>query len=189
MQKIEHMIFEEMGLCGIFTPKNYPEIVHLLTLLFQEMTAGTTLHHPELCGCYLYQLLILLSRLSLPLPKLEIRRQGNLSCLSPALTLITEGIQHGTVPSVEILAGSCGMSISNFRRVFHKTIGLGPKEYITRNLLYKAQRLLLTTNMSILEISLETGFQDISGFNRQFLAKTGVTPSAFRREYRKSLRP
>lgn len=185
VQKIEHMIFEEMGLCGIFSPEQYPEIAKLVGALLRETAdqPADTLYHTELCASYVYQILICLARLSLQLPKLEFQRDRSLLSLVPALDLISESVHSGIVPSVELLAGSCGMSVSNFRRVFRRVIGLAPKDYITKSFLYKAQQLLMTTNKSILEISMETGFQDISGFNRQFLAKTQMTPSAFRKAY------
>ena len=43
----------------------------------------------------------------------------------------------------------------------------------------KAQHLLIT-GMSITEIALTVGYQDVSGFNRQFLKTFGMPP----REYR-----
>lgn len=184
-QKIEHMMFEEMGLCGILSPKQYPEIAGLVDGLLRETVEGLadTPYHTELCAAYVYQILICLARLSIKLPKLEIQRDRSILSLAPALDLISEGVRCGAVPSVEMLASSCGMSVSNFRRVFHRVIGLAPKDYITKSFLYKAQQLLMTTKKSILEISMETGFQDISGFNRQFLAKIRMTPSAFRKAY------
>lgn len=184
-RKIEHMIFEEMGLCGIFSPAEYPEITELAGALLHEASGQSTdtLYHTELCASYVYQILICLARLSRELPKLEIHRDRRLLSLTPALDLISESVHSGTVPLVELLADSCGMSVSNFRRVFHSVIGLAPKDYITKSFLYKAQQLLMTTDKSILEISIETGFRDVSGFNRQFLAKTQLTPSAFRKEY------
>jgi AraC-like DNA-binding protein len=63
--------------------------------------------------------------------------------------------------------------------------GLSPKDYITQGLLNKAQQLLLTTRKSISEICIETGFGDQSWFNRQFLAKTKMTPSGFRKKFQR----
>lgn len=185
--KIDNMIFQEMGLCGIFSPEKYPQVTELVENLFHEIMEHDRKipHHMELCASYVYQLLICLARLSLPLPKLEIERDRHILSLSPALDLISEGVNNGMVPSVEMLSASCGMSVSNFRRVFHNVIGFGPKDYITNCFLLRAQQLLLTTEKSIMEICLETGFGDISWFNRQFLAKTQMTPSAFRKKYKK----
>lgn len=187
--KIEHMISKEMGLCGIFSKENYPEIEELVSRLFQEISGQNTEvpYYSELCASYVYQLLIQLSRLSTDLPKLQIQPDRNMISVLPAIDLISENVRKGVVPSVEMLANECGMSLSNFRKVFHKIIGLTPKDYITKSVLYRAQKLLLSTDKSILEISVETGFKDLSGFNRQFLAKTGMTPSAFRKAYKRTI--
>ena len=185
VQKIERMILEEMGLCGIFPPDQYPEIAKLADELLHEISnlPSDTPYHAELCASYLYQILICLARRSQNLPKLNLQKDRRLPSLTPALNLISESVKSGTVPTVEALAASSGMSVSHFRRLFHSAIGLAPKDYITKSFLYKAQQLLMTTQKSILEISMETGFRDISGFNRQFLSKTGMTPLAFRKKY------
>lgn len=187
--KIEHMISKEMGLCGIFSEENYPEITELVYKIFQEI-GGENAEMPyytELCASYVYQLLIHLTQLSANLPKLQIQQDRNMISVLPAIDLISENVHKGVVPSVEMLASECGMSLSNFRKVFHKIIGLTPKDYITKSVLYRAQKLLLSTDKSILEISVETGFKDLSGFNRQFLAKTGMTPSSFRKTYKRTV--
>lgn len=185
--KIEQLIFHEMGLCGIFSPEQYPEIVALVKQLFRELLEqdDDSPYHLELGALYVYQLLICLARLSETLPKLHIERDGNLQSVATALEFIAQAVANASVPSVEMLAASCSMSVSNFRRVFRKIVGLSPKDYITKCFINKAQQLLLTTHKSILEICAETGFGDVSWFNRQFLAKTNMTPSAFRRKYSK----
>ena len=188
LSKIEHLMFKEMGLCGIFSQEEHPEIAKLVkALLHETLECSVAIPlHLEFCASYVYQILICLARLSYDLPKLEIRRDKTMTVLSPALDMITNGINTGSIPSVQTLADSCGMSISNFRKVWSKVIGLAPKDYITKQFLYKAQQLLLTTDRKITEIATETGFQDISGFNRQFLAKSGMSPSEFRKMYKKS---
>jgi len=43
--------------------------------------------------------------------------------------------------------------------------------------------LLLSTQMSILDICYESGFETIANFNRQFLRRKGMTPGKFRKSY------
>ena len=165
------------------------EIIQTICNIFQKINRQEphTPYYTELCAIHVYQLLVQIACHSYHLPKLTIERDRNISSVVPAIDLITQSVHNGNVPSVEMLANACGMSPSHFRRVFHKVIGLAPKEYITRCFLNKAQKLLLTTDKSILEISMETGFQDSSGFNRHFLTKTNMTPSEFRKIYRNHL--
>lgn len=187
VSKIEQLLFQEMGLCGIFSPAKYPEIASISNQLLQEvLECGTsTLHHLESCATYVYQLLIQLSRLSENLPKLEMERDRNVTILAPALILISDGIQQSSIPSVNALASACGMSVSNFRKVWRRVIGFSPKDYIIKSFLYKAEQLLISTDKTITEISMLTGFENVSGFNRQFRQKNNMSPSEFRKRYKK----
>ncbi len=186
--KLEQAIYNEMGLCGIFSPKQYPEIVALVEQFFRELLEkdNNSMYHSELCALYVYQLLISLARISEPLPKLRIKQDKKLQTVSTALDIISQAVLKANTPSVEMLADSCNMSVSNFRKVFFEVTGLSPKNYITKCFINKAQQLLLTTDKSIWEICIESGFGDISWFNRKFLSETKMTPSAFRRKYSKS---
>lgn len=184
---VKQLISNEMGLCGIFTPEEYPEVVALVERFFRELLEKdeASSHHVELRALYIYELLVYLSRLSEPLPKLQIQQDRNLQALSNALALISQSIQNANTPSVEMLAAACKMSVSNFRKVFRKFVGLSPKDYITKCCINKAQQLLLTTHKSILEVCLESGFRDLSWFNHQFLEKANMTPSAYRKHFNK----
>jgi transcriptional regulator GlxA family with amidase domain len=56
--------------------------------------------------------------------------------------------------------------------------------YLTRYRIQRAQQLLDTTDLSITEIALETGFSEISHFTRTFKRGVGVSPHAYRRGQR-----
>lgn len=68
--------------------------------------------------------------------------------------------------------------------LFKKTFGTTIVTFITRHRVAHAQRLLLTTDEQIINISSESGFDSLSRFNRAFKQFTSVTP----REYRKAVR-
>lgn len=65
--------------------------------------------------------------------------------------------------------------------LFKKTFRCTINEYITEERIAHAQRQLLTTQTSINQIALESGFNSLSRFNAAFLKINGCTP----REYRK----
>jgi AraC-like DNA-binding protein len=65
--------------------------------------------------------------------------------------------------------------------LFKRTYGVSLTGQLIRYRIAEAQRLLVTTDEPILEISLAAGFDSLSGFNRAFKDISGVTP----REYRK----
>ena len=57
-------------------------------------------------------------------------------------------------------------------------------EYVLSLRVQRAQRLLTTTNQSVGEIALATGFYDQSHFTKRFNKAVGMTPLAYRKKYR-----
>ena len=74
-------------------------------------------------------------------------------------------------------------SESHFMRYFKETMGTSFINYLKEYRLTMAARLLLTSDELILTIAEETGFDNLSYFNRSFKAYYGMTP----REYRKNV--
>lgn len=79
--------------------------------------------------------------------------------------------------SVEELAKSLDMSVSYFRRLFHKVYGYSPMQYIMNLRIENARDLLLSGEVNVTEAAHLSGFDDIYYFSRLFKAKTGVSPS------------
>ena len=79
------------------------------------------------------------------------------------------------------VARRCGMSDSAFSRFFKKNTGHGFVRYVNRMRVNRACTLLAQTATPITDICFETGFNNLSNFNRQFLSFRGVTPSEYRR--------
>lgn len=83
--------------------------------------------------------------------------------------------------SVRELAGGCFLSPDHFSRLFKAARGVTPREFIMRHRIDAARRLLLSSSHSIGRIAELTGFSDIYHFSRQFKARTGRSPTRFRR--------
>lgn len=83
--------------------------------------------------------------------------------------------------TVEDIASQCGLSVCHFSRVFKATYGMPVYQLILQERIRVAQVRLQTTNDSITEIALDTGFSDQSSFTRRFTAVTGVPPAAWRK--------
>ncbi|MBO5130215.1 MAG: helix-turn-helix transcriptional regulator [Oscillospiraceae bacterium] len=77
------------------------------------------------------------------------------------------------------------ISCEHLSRIFKKKLGLTFKEYLYSIRLTHACRLLLHTNKSTLEISLEAGFPDLRSFGRQFDRAYHMTPKEYRRRFQK----
>jgi AraC-like DNA-binding protein len=80
------------------------------------------------------------------------------------------------------LAAIAGQSPSAFSRAFRRHTGMSLVQYIKRLRINLACQLLMSDEQAaITDICFEVGFNNLSNFNRQFLAEKGMPPSRFRR--------
>lgn len=101
--------------------------------------------------------------------------------LKEVLQEITE--KTGENLTVSYMAEFCGFSCSHFMRWFKKMTGVSFTAYVNERKLAAAAEKLRQTEDMILAVSQETGFLNLSNFNRQFKKRYGVTP----REYREMI--
>ena len=80
----------------------------------------------------------------------------------------------------ELLAGIACVTKAHLGRMFRETLGCSPIQFVLRTRLQHAQRLLVTTSRSIVDIAAEVGFNDVSYFVRLFRQKIGFTPQEYR---------
>lgn len=84
----------------------------------------------------------------------------------------------------EEIAAETRVSADYVTRVFRKETGMTPWQYLARHRILQAQRMLLTTNLSITEIATATGFNDAGYFVRVFHRETGKSPQRYRNSAR-----
>ncbi len=82
--------------------------------------------------------------------------------------------------TVAEMADIAGFSESHFMRFFKDTFGVSFVTYLNDYRLSMAARLLLATEDTILDISQQVGFENLSHFNRKFKAKYNKTPKEYR---------
>lgn len=181
-EQLQYWMYSEMGICGIIDKNQYGDICRSVKNIFRLLRAGEEeyLHPQEMLANELMGLILKLCEISRNLPKLSLNNKSFASDLIPALARISEEIQNGNIPKVTELPVLCSMSPANFRRIFYKTLGFTPKEYISRCCIHKAKKLLASSDMSVAQIAAEIGYENISGFNRCFLRLTQMSPSQFR---------
>jgi len=78
------------------------------------------------------------------------------------------------------LAREAGLSPYHFLRTFQRLTGITPHQYVRRLRLRDAASSLIASSRKIVDIALDSGFGDVSNFNRAFKAEFGVSPRAFR---------
>lgn len=98
--------------------------------------------------------------------------------LARALDTLQERI--GDPPGVEELAAICRLSPTKFSRLVQRVFGLTPRQLLVKVRLDEALHLLATSDASLADIALSTGFCDQSAFTRHFRRLTGQPPGVFR---------
>ncbi len=83
------------------------------------------------------------------------------------------------------LANIVGMTPASFSRFFRLRTGKTLSDYIMDIRLGFACRMLVDSTMNIAEICYESGFNNLSNFNRMFKRQKGCLPKKFREYYRK----
>lgn len=81
------------------------------------------------------------------------------------------------------MARYAGMEPSAFSRFFRRHTGLPFVQYLNRLRVNRACELLISSEQAVTDICYACGFNNVSNFNRQFLAQKSVPPSQFRRYY------
>lgn len=79
------------------------------------------------------------------------------------------------------VARQVGMETAAFSRLFRRTTGQTFQGMLVNLRVDHARRLLAATRMSITEICFASGFQNLSNFNKQFLAATKLPPRRYRK--------
>ena len=98
------------------------------------------------------------------------------------MKIILKFVENSYMQKITVaeIADRVDFSESHFMRYFKENMGTSFVEYLRDYRLTMAARLLLVSDETILSISEEVGFDNLSYFNRAFKKKYGVTP----REYR-----
>jgi AraC family transcriptional regulator len=91
--------------------------------------------------------------------------------------------------SLRELAGAAGLSRFHFSRVFKNHLGFSPAKYIERTRIEQAKALIVSAEMSLVNIAQAVGFADQSHFTRRFRIHEGRTPAQFAREQARGILP
>lgn len=100
------------------------------------------------------------------------------------LYTVTEYIEQNFANSElnnTVLAEKIHISEVYFRRIFKKSFGITPKQYILDIRVKKAKQLLSSDQFSVTEIAEQCGFASVYHFCRAFKEKTGLTPTEYKK--------
>lgn len=85
--------------------------------------------------------------------------------------------------SLDILAREISVNKFYLQKLFRKSVGLSPNEYLTTVRLQEAKRLLRSTDLPISRIAMDVGFGSIGHFIELFKAREQMPPSVYRRRW------
>jgi AraC-like DNA-binding protein len=83
--------------------------------------------------------------------------------------------------TIDDLAAAAMFSKFHFTRIFQRVTGVSPGRFLSALRLQEAKRLLLSTSLSVTEITHRVGYSSVGTFSTRFKESVGLAPSEFRR--------
>jgi len=101
--------------------------------------------------------------------------------LLPALEALRSELTQPVM--MPVLANRCGLSESQFRRVFTGTMGMLPVQYQRQLRIERARQLLRQTNQTVAAIAAEVGYAETAFFAHTFKKLVGLAPGQYRQSH------
>ena len=86
--------------------------------------------------------------------------------------------------NLKALAGLVNMAEGSLCRFFKDNVGMTIFEYLNRIKIELACNLLMDNDLSVIEVGLDSGFNNLSHFNKQFKRIAGMPPSQYRKQFK-----
>lgn len=90
--------------------------------------------------------------------------------------------------SVDLLAKKINLTQKTFTRRFKKAINTSPIQYLKSLRVEKAKELLISTQKSLRDITIEIGYFDENTFRKLFKKETSLNPMEFRNRFKQTLK-
>lgn len=107
-------------------------------------------------------------------------KDNDKNILSKSIRYINE--YYTTKINIPDLAKMENMSMTTYNKQFKHQMKMSPTKYIISQRIHLAKELLETTNLSITEISLMCGYDDINFFSRVFKENVGLSPTSYKQK-------
>ncbi|MBD2842142.1 helix-turn-helix domain-containing protein [Erythrobacter sp. KMU-140] len=91
--------------------------------------------------------------------------------------------RFGDAISIEDIAREAGLSASHFTRLFKRTVGDTPHQFLMRYRVEQAAKMLADKSKAAIEVAHACGFSDQPHMSRVFKQYRGETPSAWQRRH------
>lgn len=162
-----------------FTVEIREQVRQLFFLMLEEYRHSAVYSDFKL-QCMLSELLLTIAEYRLP----EENASVHPTTLTPPIIEAVYYMEKHYAENITIddVAGVANYSASYFSRLFHVQLGKPYTEYLGSIRLKNAQRLLLSTDKSVTEIALESGYQYPGNLTAAFKKRTGMTPQQYRKQ-------
>lgn len=117
--------------------------------------------------------------------KITDKKSKPLTVSQSAILYISDNFR--TPISLKSAAEHIGISPTYLSETFKKQTGTGFKEYVNSLRFEYAGKLLLHSDMTVIEICNESGFEDYANFIRRFKKNFGVSPTQYRKSVQNKL--
>ena len=188
---------QELSYLLISLKKHFTTNITRLPIMFEELIYEASfskyLYRDVINARFLMILFYLMrSRLDLSIPKSTLVVEDNLietndtiQKLSSALDFIRNNI--GSPITIQMLCEASMMSTTQLNKSFHVAFNTSPMKYVHLQRIKLAKNLLRNTDLSVGEISAQTGYQSIHYFSRYFKQAENMSPVEYRRKLSKNV--
>lgn len=110
------------------------------------------------------------------------RFQNGYLRLAPAIALMESSFREPL--TLEEISQTVHMNRNYFSTLFTQLMGCTVSDYLMRRRLKNAALLLVSTDQSVISVAMDSGFRNVSYFNRMFHKHFGLPPGGYRKQMR-----
>ena len=129
-----------------------------------------------------YDLSCLLERILIETARASESSEKGTVLLNKSINYINEYFNK-KIP-ITYLASLENMCMTTYNKYFKQIMGISPTKYIIELRMNSAKELLEFTDLSIKEVAITCGYDDLNFFSKTFKTSVGMTPSDYRKEAR-----
>ena len=166
----------------IFSKEEHSVIYKILETIIREYKEHNTNYRLVVKGLFLSLMAELTREVAASNREQSLSKYQSMSKIQPALQYIHQNCSQPI--KIAELAAICHMSTSGFCTLFSDLMHSSPNRYINTLRLENACELLRSTELPVLDISIETGFSSLSNFYKMFKERYHMSPLKWRNEKR-----
>ncbi len=164
-------------------PEIHGEVVTLMRAIQDEFFGDSTLREAMICSLFIRMVVLIGRRFTEPAknsPGANINRKY----IEKFLDVCDHINQHFSENlSLEEVASFAGFSKFYFTQLFKQFTGDSFYKYLNKRRIAYAEQLLIDPELSITEVAIRSGFNNLSSFIRMFKLMKNCTPTEFRAMY------